>query len=151
MSDLQNIDPLVLRVAEARAAVSKRPNQAPTGSELNIIGNHAYAYSGPIVVNNTTKTALAFHTNTQYIDSKIQLGGVTADMGGSKKIGMIISFNGQQVSKNITMTNTAHAFNDMDPIVLIIPPNTNVTIEIYTDNAGDISYFATLTGRVYQP
>jgi hypothetical protein len=124
-------------------------NPSGVGTSLNYLGNHAYAYSGPVVVNNTTITALAFDTNTQYIDSKIQLGGVISNMGSSKQLGLIISFDGQEVSRNIHMTNAGFAINDLDPIYLIIPPYTKVTVEIITDNAGDISYFATLTGRVY--
>jgi len=124
-------------------------NPSGVGTSLNYLGNHAYAYSGPVVVNNTTITALAFDTNTQYIDSKIQLGGVISNMGSSKQLGLIISFDGQEVSRNIHMTNAGFAINDLDPIYLIIPPYTKVTVEILTDNIGDISYFATLTGRVY--
>jgi len=129
-------------------------NPSGTGSSINYVRTDegktfAYGYSGPVVVNNTTITALQFNSNSNLIEATIQLGGIIADMGSNKKIGLIVKFNGQTISENIRLTNNAQSFLDTDPLYVVIPPYTKVEIQIMTDNAADISYYATLSGRRY--
>ena len=45
---------------------------ASTGPGIRYIGDHAYAYSGVITVNNTTTTLLDFTTGVGYIVAKYQ-------------------------------------------------------------------------------
>jgi len=128
-------------------------NPAGVGSSINYVTaagrTFAYAYSGSVIVNNTTVTALSFNSGSNTINAEVQLQGIIADMGSSKKIGLIVSFDNQKISENIRLTNAAQSFMDMDPLYIIIPPYTDVKIEIITDNAADIRYYATLTGEVF--
>ena len=62
-------------------------NPAGIGTSLNYVRTEdrtlAYAYSGPVVVNNTTATALEFTSGTNVIVGEVQLTGVIADMGSN--------------------------------------------------------------------
>jgi len=124
-------------------------NTASTGLSLNIVGNYCYAYSGSTIVNNDTVTALSFESGNYVINGQVQLTGNFADMAGSKKIGMIVKFNGQTISTNVRLNVATNSIYDLDALFVLIPPFTSVTVEITTDNAGNIDYYATLTGRIY--
>ena len=128
-------------------------NPSGVGSSINYVTaagrTFAFAYSGPVVVNNTTVTALQFTSGNNMIVGTVALTGNISDMGSSKALGLIVSFDDQQISSNVYLTNAAQSFHDVDSLDIIIPPYTNVKIEIITDNAANINYFATLTGEVY--
>jgi len=115
-------------------------------------GEHkfAYAYSGGIPLSNETKTALEFTTGNFLFVSQTQLTGRTAGMAANKELGLIISLNGSEVLKQQPMTNNAQGFNDLDPFDVIIPPYTDVKVEIYSNDTGNIDFFATMTGRIYR-
>jgi len=117
---------------------------------LEIAGNFAYAYSGPIPLSNETKSALEFTTGNFLYVSQTQLTGRTAGMAANKELGLIISLNDNTVLKQQPMTNNAQGFNDLDPFDIIIPPYTQVKVEIYSNDTGNIDFFATMTGRIYR-
>ena len=109
---------------------------------------HAYAYSGNIIINNTSKTLLSFTTGSEYLIAKIFWYGDIGYVGASKVITQKIQFNGVSVFDNSRLTGTSAAWNDWDPTPFIIPPFTVVTIELSNDNAGDIEYGANLVAKV---
>ena len=115
-------------------------------------GEHkfGYAYSGGIPLNNETKTALEFTTGNYLFVSQTQLSGTTADMGSNKALGLIISLNDSVVLTQVPMTNATQSFNDLDPFDIIIPPYTQVKVEITSTDTGNINFFATMTGRIYR-
>jgi len=121
-----------------------------TQKGLSVVGAYAYAYSGAIPLNNETKTALEFTTGNYIVVSQTQLTGRTAGMAANKELGLIISLNDNTVLKQQPMTNNAQGFNDLDPFDIIIPPHTNVKVEIYSNDTGSIDFFATMTGRIYR-
>ena len=128
-------------------------NPVGVGSSINYVRTDgktfAYAYSGPVVVNNTTQTALKFTTGNVTVMGSIMLTGNMASMGANKVMQLIVKFDGQEISNNQYLTNNAQNYHDIDTLDIIIPPYTKVEVEIGTTNAGDLDYFATLTGRAY--
>jgi len=119
---------------------------------LEIIGDFGYAYSGAIPLNNETKTALEFKTGNFMIVSETQVTGRVAGMGASKELGLIISLNGTKVLQQQQMTNTATGGMgmDYDSFIIIIPPYTEVKVELYSNDTGNIDFYATMTGRIYR-
>ena len=115
-------------------------------------GEHkfAYAYSGPIPLNNETKTALDFTTGNYLCRAEIQHTGRFAVYGSSKNVEIIVSLNGSQVIRYSTSSNSAHAAFDIDPLYIIIPPYTEVKVEVATNDTQDLDNFVTLTGRIYR-
>jgi len=108
-----------------------------------------YAYSGNVTINNTSKTLLSFQTNSEYIKATIQFYGDFADMASNKKIIEQIEFNGIQIVDKTRLNNAAQVLVDLDPIYLIIPPFTEVSVIYTTDMASDLDYGVTLIGEVY--
>jgi len=121
-----------------------------TASAIEIAGDFAYAYSGGVPLNNETKTALEFQTGNYLFVSQTQLTGRTAGMAANKELGLIISLNDTEVLRQQPMTNNAQGFNDLDPFDIIIPPYTQVKVQIYSNDTGDIDFFVTMTGRIYR-
>ena len=110
----------------------------------------AYAYSGGIPLNNETKTALDFTTGNYLCRAAIQHTGRFALYGSSKTMGIIVSMNNTQIVQMSRLTNSAQGAIDFDPLYIIIPPYTEVKIEVFTDDTQDLENFITLTGRVYR-
>ena len=126
-------------------------NPTGIGKTLNYIGEHAYAYSGEVTVNNATQTMLEFETGSSYIMAKFSYGvDRNAALGGNKQIGFTISMDSQKVMQVVTYTNSSHGILDFDNnYEILIPPFTKVKIESETDEADNIPTYAMLTGRVY--
>lgn len=117
---------------------------------LELVGDYGYAYSGAIPLNNETKTALEFTTGNFMIVSNTQLTGRTAGMAANKELGLIISLNDTVILKQQPMTNNAQGFNDFDFFRVVIPPYTQVKVELYSNDTGNIDFFATMTGRIFR-
>ena len=126
-------------------------NPTGIGKTINYIGNHAYAYSGEVIVYNATQTMLEFETGNAYIMAKFSYGvDRNAALGGNKQIGFTISMDSQKVMQVVTYTNSSHGILDFDNnYEILIPPYTRIKIESETDEADNIPTFAMLTGRVY--
>jgi len=120
---------------------------------LEIAGfGFAYAYSGGINLNDETKTFLEFRTGNFLLVAGVQ---TTVKLGGlnvGKRIQTKISLNGSpiiEMGSKIGITTTS--FGDFpDPLNIIVPPYTEVKVEVFTDDdEGDQPFYVTLTGRIY--
>ena len=109
---------------------------------------HAYAYSGNIVINNTTTTLLSFTTQSEYLDAVIYWYGRIAHIGSSKIVQQFVFFNGINIFDYSRLTGAGTGWADLDPTPFIIPPFTDVIIQLSNDNAGDIIYGANLMAKV---
>ena len=122
---------------------------ASPGLGIRYIGQHCYAYSGGITVNNETKTALEFTTGAGLCSVLFYHSGIFAYVGATKTLQMKISFNDNVVIFASRLTSATQSIIDIDPIPAIIPPLTNVKVEVISDNAADIPHYVSMTGRVY--
>jgi len=120
------------------------------GLNLNYIGNHAYAFSGAINIDNTTATVLQFQLGSEYIVGQVQLGGEIAFMTADKVLGIEILINGVTVINNQFLTVAGGGRTDlMDPIPMLFSPFDNVEVKINTNDTNDRKYQCTITGTVY--
>ena len=126
-------------------------NPTGIGKTINYIGEHAYAYSGEVIVNNGIETMLEFETGNAYIMAKFSYGvDRNAVLGADKEIGFTISMDSQKVMQIVTYLNRSYSVLDFDNnYSVLIPPYTKVKIESETFEADNIPTFAMLTGRVY--
>jgi len=124
---------------------------ASVGPGIRYIGQHCYALSGEIIVNNNTVTMLEFTTGDGYIIASFSYGvDQAASLVGSRLIGFTIKLNDIKVFQQVTQTTAGYAMIDFDPNYrILIPAFTNVLIESETTNAGNVPTFAMLAGRVY--
>jgi len=124
-------------------------NPSGTGTSLNYIGDHAYGYSGDIVINNETSTSLQFTTGSSYFVGQHFFSYDASNIGSNKLIGYQISFDDQVIVEMIGYNNAGYPITDFETLPLIIPPYTRVKIEHVTTQDSSVSTFSTVTGRVY--
>jgi len=126
-------------------------NTASTGLNLNVIGNHAYAYSGVIAsvaaaapLNNP---ALSFTTGNYYTVAQINWIESSAN-ADDKYISMtmngIIFYQGKW-----DPSTTLSDMNQDQPVQVIIPPFTEFFIG-FDSNGGGNDCTIVLTGRIYK-
>jgi len=126
-------------------------NPSGVGNTLNYIGDHAYAYSGGIDVDNNATSLLKFTTGGLYVKGRFQPQYFVANAGeATEDYRFAVKFDNQEVSVTLIAEGTDRdAF--YSKVNLIIPPFT--TVEVTAQNVSDSttrSVGAIITGRVYQ-
>jgi len=123
---------------------------ASTGLELNVIGNHAYAYSGLQSINTSAVTALEFTTGNYVLNGELFLtSGVTVGdvEDGSFNIYTLI-LNGVEV-QYMKIQSSGEAMPATITMPIVIPPFTVVTLTVISNGTG-ASYKtgASIAGRI---
>jgi len=134
----------------AKEAIGSNAIFTGTQKGLTITGSKCYAYSGNIIINNTTADLLTFNTGKHILEVNIYWYGRIAHVGGSKIIQQLVTFNGINIFDNTRLTGTGTPWQDFDVMPFIIPPFTLVNVSLANDNVGDIIYGANLTGKVVE-
>jgi len=120
-------------------------NPAGTGSVLNYLGDHAYAYSGAISCNQNETTLVDATTGNNYIVAKFQ-PSVISDTSDNMQFNLKI--NGELITRvQITSSTATTPYEEVE---FIIAPNSRLLITCLNqsdDSANDCA--AMLTGRVY--
>jgi len=120
-------------------------NTASTGLNLNIIGDHAYAYSGALVLAADLSDWLNFTTGAEIIVAKVQINADWSGIAGNTLYNQIY-LNGELV---IYERDTGNDYVPGAPVIhFIIPPLTKFQLQMKAAAATYAS--ATLTGRVYK-
>jgi len=120
-------------------------NTASVGLTLNIIGKHAYAYSGVIGVPNATTTLLLFETGAEYIKGIL---AIQNSSGSGDDIQYEVLLNGEVI---VSTRNEVTTENDQFPMHLIFPPFTTVLVTAYNISSGaERDQTAIFEGRIYK-
>jgi len=130
-------------------------SQTITGDTLQFTqdNKHCYAYSGEIIVANSTvdclefKSAISGYIMADFIQS---LDASAIDQG--QLIGFTIELNGVVVCKfeEHARSLTGEEFIGLQRYGFLIPPYTTVVTKAYTDDSSNNPFFHTITGRVYE-
>ena len=123
-------------------------NPTGLGTSLNYIGNHAYAYSGAINVENTADagtTLLDFTIGNSYIMAEIHLFNQQA----SALDDFVKIFIDGQIIVNARYQNANELHQDQ-PLVILIPPFSKFQVKASVSGSTGTEFSAVLTGRVYQ-
>jgi len=127
-------------------------NTASTGLNLNVIGSHAYAYSGLFAASTNDQTALSFTTGNYYLVGYLQLNGSVDDDNPGSSVGTNcrVSLNG--VGAFILVTGDASFRMTKSPRQkIVIPPYTEVIAIIDSSETQADQYGAVvITGRIYK-
>jgi hypothetical protein len=120
-------------------------NPSGTGTGLNYVGNHAFAYSGEVSVNDNETTMLDFTLGAnQYFVGKVQFsyyGGTNQDCQHNIKI------NGELVQRY----RVTQAYTEPDifiPIIFVGGDRVQLTSKNATDSAS-LTTIVSVTGRIY--
>ena len=121
-------------------------NPAGTGTGLNYIGDHAYAYSGTHAATAAGHTTmLEFVTGESYIVANFTFGNTSVS-------GDHIEFE-IQVNSEVIMACIGDAIGESFPLnsfQLLLPSYSKITITTVNASGGaDRSVFASISGRVY--
>jgi len=124
---------------------------ASAGLELNYIGSHCYAYSGTFDAASSFVNVLEFITGKEYIVSTISCNGLVnpADTGPGTNSIFKIQLNSIIIAY-IKVETSNESMPSVIPIDCIIPPFTNVTVSVISDQATSAKVGSvTLTGKLY--
>ena len=113
---------------------------------LSIVGNHAYAYSGVIAVDNNETDLLNFKSGKIYIIGTFQ-PSIHEDT--SDNMFFKVYINGVEVSATlIGSTTSGTPFEETE---ILLPPLTNLKITCDNDSSSSArSVAASFVGRVYE-
>ncbi len=130
--------------------VSGGANPAGVGSSLTYIGDHCYANSGAITVEdsgNAGTTLLDFTTGNAYIVAEIHMFNDQANALSVRQSAAKISYDSQTIALIVGSAEDAPVSQTTD---IHIPPFTNVKVEVISAQ-GDSDNFTTVSivGRVY--
>ncbi len=119
---------------------------------LEIIGNHAYAYSGLFAASTSEQTALSFTSGNYYLVGYLQLNAsVDDDSPADVSLTSVkVSFNGASIFILVT-GNSIHRAAMSVRQKIIIPSYTEVVAILDSENvAADQFGSVVLTGRIYR-
>jgi len=120
-------------------------NTASTGLTLNVIGKHAYAYSGVVGVPQATTTLLLFETGAEYIKGIL---AIQNGSGSGDDMQYEVLLNGEVIVSSRSETTDE---NDQFPMHLIFPPFTTVLVTGYNVSSGASRDHTTIfEGRIYK-
>jgi|TARA_R100000808_G_scaffold10569_1_gene27957 hypothetical protein len=122
-------------------------NPAGTGTSLNYVGQHAYAYSGTIAITGSATTMLEFVTAEQYVLGELNFSGVWGNLGSSA-VTMTLNINGEDTIVN-TVANTSARDVEGTPYPILLPPYSRIVISMSQASGSDRDFQATIVGRVY--
>ena len=132
--------------------VSGGGNPAGTGTSVNYIGNHAYAYSGRIQINTSNVLHLSF-TSGNYLfvgEMTVSAGIKVGDVDDGTTGVFTLAYNGT----NLMLLKVESTSSDMPSnttIPVIIPAYTEVSLTVKSNGTG-AGYFTTgsMSGRIYR-
>jgi len=124
---------------------------ASTGKGIRYIGKHCYANSGEISPNNETLTALEFSSGSGYILAIAYWGVDMDDVDADAFVGLFVNLNDELVfqAKGVSRQPYDTSGPNAAYVEFIIPPFTQVKIEVGTDRTSAVNNTVVLSGRVY--
>jgi len=120
-------------------------NPSGTGSSINYIGNHAYAYSGKVASSGTAFNLLDFTTGSSYILAELTC--FYAVQGAGSDMQFTVKLNGEIIGQfNLTDSNDVTEF----PVPFLIPSYSHFEVEQDNLASSTEPVAASIVGRVYE-
>jgi len=121
---------------------------ASTGLSLNVIGNHAYAYSGEQTTTDTTeKTFLEFTTGNYLAEIWLQYG---SSSGGGVDVKSRTYLNGTNMIELLHAANYDENQDAKIPMRLILPSYTLFKFTLQGQGSQTSEWSVWITGRIYK-
>jgi len=119
---------------------------ASPGLGIRYIGDHVYAWSGTSTYSNETKEVLNFDIGAGYVIGRFFFQYDSTSFNAGERIGYRITLNANEI-----VDSFGGDPNQTTPYILkiLLPPFTNVLVELKTTDANNINMGMTMVGRVY--
>jgi len=126
-------------------------NTSSVGLNLNVIGNHAYAYAENFEASTSSTTALSFTNGAEYIVGKFNLNAaIQFDSANITGTFFRIKLNGVQAGIAFS-GNGANDSPSSARIDMILAPYTVVLVEVWADGNNASAFGGVqFTGRIYK-
>ena len=118
---------------------------------LEIVGDHAYAYSGVVSLNNESKTGLKFTSGNYLFVGNFNWTWDYHSILEAEDYGITIKFNDGNIffsDQTMRASSGRAGTNAAETIEIIIPAYTEV--EILGSTEANTNYSLLLTGRIYR-
>jgi len=119
-------------------------NTASVGLNLNVIGKHAYAYSGVVGITASETTLLNFQMGSSYLVATLQISYLALS---SIDVNYRIYIN-DVVIQGYLAYETAGASEPDNLIPILVPPYATIKVT-GTAATGNPDHVASLVGRIY--
>tara|TARA_R110000824_G_scaffold349528_1_gene536403 strand:- start:909 stop:1340 length:432 start_codon:yes stop_codon:yes gene_type:complete len=115
---------------------------------LELVGNHAYAYSGVKTIGGSLSDMIKFTSGNYYFVGSLGIEGEFDDLGSST-LQIQVLFNDSIIffTKDSSLQDSTRWDT---PTPLIIPSYTEVTIKGTENSGNSVNFEALLTGRIYR-
>ena len=121
---------------------------ASTGLGIRFIRNGYWgAWSGKVVTNNTTVTALDFDSPDVPLNALFSWVTDFAQIGSGHEYRLIITLNEEDVVRFNSKNEAGRAAADWDPIRLIIPAHSAVKVTVFCETTSDIKWTINLVSQ----
>ena len=123
-----------------------------TGPSLSfeLIGTHAYAYSGSVTVAQNTETTMAeFTTGNYYTVADLAIQG-NFDSMATSSFALNVYLNGSKIVESETSASNDSIAPFDNPLRIIIPAYTELKISVSKAASGNHAIQTLLTGRIYK-
>ena len=115
---------------------------------LELVGSHAYAYSGVKTLNSNFQDMISFTSGNYYFVGTIGVEGEFDDLAQSQ-VRIQLKLNGTIIFQSHQAATSDSMIFDT-PIPIIIPAYTDVVIAGSQNSGSDIDFEILLTGRIYR-
>lgn len=127
-------------------------NPAPgVGKGISYMGGGIWAgWSGEIIVNNSTVEMFNFVSPNQPLivtNFQYYVKHSSASPAANEYVGWILSIDSIEIVANILKATTTQHYNDFDPNSFVLPANSVVKIESYTNTTSNIRTFGVMTSK----
>ena len=115
---------------------------------LEIVGDHAYAYSGVKVLGSSFSEMLKFTSGNYYFVGTLGVEGEFDDLGQSQLRIQLTMNEGIVFQTHQAATSDNMVFDT--PIPILIPGYTDVVVSGYQNSGSDVDFEVLLVGRIYR-
>ena len=122
-------------------------NPSGTGTILNYVGNHAYAYSGDVSVDGNATTMVKMQTQNSYVVGTIQVGSTES---GNDDIALGLLMNSENILTQTFSNTFSTSIEGYNEIEILIPPFSTIelTLKVIGGSPPTVCQ-AMFQGRVY--
>ena len=119
--------------------------------QLEITGDNAYAYSGPIGIGGATDL-VSFTTGNFIFEGRIYTGYCDGDAAIANDISFKVLLNGTLIAARYLDTSKETYQNQLQYITIIIPPYTQVQVQgkNISDPGASDAVCCVMTGKIYR-